>query len=337
MRGITHSMKKNKTLSKTNVVILGATGFIGRNLAIKFCNNPMYSVTLIHHNSPKYKIENANWIEADLRNIKDVQKIIQKSDIVIQAAATTSGVSDIVNNPEIHVTDNAVMNSLIFREAYHKKVKHVIFFSCTTMYQSNSTKKQNEEDYDSNLQVYPQYFGVAETKLYIEKLCKFYASISETKFTVIRHTNVYGPWDKYDLQRSHVLGATITKVMQADDLIKIWGDGAEIRDLLYIEDLVELVEKSIDNQKSKHLLINAGSDQGISVANLVKVVIEESEKNLEIEFDNSKPTLKFSFIADSSKALKELDWRSKTPLRLGIQKSINWWKQNSDFILKHDR
>jgi nucleoside-diphosphate-sugar epimerase len=330
-------MKKNNTSPKSNVVILGATGFIGRNLAIKFCSNPMYSVTLINHNSPRYKIENANWINADLRNIKDVQKIIKESDIVIQAAATTSGVSDIVNNPEIHVTDNAVMNSLILREAFHKKVKHVIFFSCTTMYESNSTKKQSEEDYDSNLQVYPQYFGVAETKLYIEKLCKFYSSISETKFTVIRHTNIYGPWDKYDLQRSHVLGATITKVMLANDLINIWGDGAEIRDLLYVEDLAELVENCIVNQKCKHLLINAGSDQGISVANLVKTVIEESGKNLEIIFDNSKPTLKFSFIADSSKALKELGWKSRTPLRIGIKKSINWWKQNSDFILKHDR
>lgn len=337
MKGITHLMKRNRTSSKTNVVILGATGFIGRNLAEKFCNNPAYSVTLIHHNSPKFKVKNANWIKADLRNIKDVQKIIKKSDIVIQAAATTSGASDIVNSPEIHVTDNAVMNSLILRESYHKKVRHVIFFSCTTMYNSNPTKKQKEEDYDSNLQVYPQYFGVAETKLYIEKLCKFYASISETKFTVIRHTNVYGPWDKYDLQRSHVLGATITKVMLANDLINIWGDGAEIRDLLYVEDLVELVEKSLNNQKCKYLLVNAGSDQGISVANLVKMVIKESEKNLEITFDNSKPTLKFSFIADSSKAFKELGWKSKTPLRLGIQKSINWWKQNSDFILKHDR
>jgi nucleoside-diphosphate-sugar epimerase len=337
MKGITHLMKKNEASPKTNVVILGATGFIGRNLALKFCNNSTYSVTLIHHNSPKYKIQNANWIKADLRNIKEVQKVIKKSDIVIQAAATTSGASDIVNNPEIHVTDNAIMNSLILRESYHKKVRHVIFFSCTTMYNSNSTKKQKEEDYDSNLEVYPRYFGVAETKLYIEKLCKFYASISETKFTVIRHTNVYGPWDKYDLQRSHVLGATITKVMLANDSINIWGDGSEIRDLLYIDDLVELVEKSLDNQKCKHLLINAGSDQGISVANLVEMVIEESQKNLEITFDDSKPTLKYSFIADSSKALKELGWQSKTPLRLGIQKSINWWRQNSDYILNYDR
>lgn len=337
MRGTTHLMKRSRTVPRINVVILGATGFIGRNLALTFCNNLEYSVTLIHHKSPRYKIKNANWIKADLRNIKDVQRAIKESDIVIQAAATTSGASDIVNTPEIHVTDNAVMNSLILRESYHKKVRHVIFFSCTTMYSSNSTKKQKEEDYDSNIQVYPSYFGVAATKLYIEKLCEFYSSISETKFTVIRHTNVYGPWDKYDLQRSHVLGATITKVMLANDSINIWGDGSEIRDLLYVDDLVDLVKKSIDNQKCKHLLINAGTDQGISVANLARMVIEESEKNLDITFDNSKPTLKFSFIADSSKASKELGWQSNTPLRLGIQKSINWWKQNKDFILKHDR
>ena len=57
----------------------------------------------------------------------DVEKVIRDIDIIIQAAATTSGSKDIVEKPMLHVTDNLIMNSLIFRKAYEKKVNHIIF------------------------------------------------------------------------------------------------------------------------------------------------------------------------------------------------------------------
>ncbi len=323
-----HSMNINKSMTKkVNVLILGATGFVGRNIAHLFSQNPNFSLTLTRFNSPEYRLGNAKWVRVDLRDPSQLENVINHTDILIQAAATTSGANDIVNTPEIHVTDNAVMNSLVLRAASNTKVKHVIFFSCTTMYQSNFNSKQSEEDFDENMEIFPQYFGVAVTKIYIEKLCEFYSKISDTKFTVIRHSNVYGPWDKYDLQKSHVMGATITKVLSNNEDIEIWGDGVELRDFLYIDDLVELVKICIEKQASKFLLINAGSDTGISIRDLVKLVIKLSEKQLQIKFNLDKPTLKFSFIADSSKALNLLGWKSTTPLEVGIAKSIDWWKK----------
>jgi len=318
-----------KNIQKINLVILGATGFIGRNLAIKFSEESKYNVTLVYFKTPKFKIKNVTWIKASLLDSNDVKKVIKDAHIVLQAAATTSGSATIVNNPEEHVTDNAVMNSLVLREAFQQKIKHLIFFSCTTMYKSDSQQKQTEEDFKNISEILPSYFGVAVTKLYVENLCQFYALRSQTKFTVIRHSNIYGPWDKYDLQRSHVMGATITKVLQASEKLIVWGNGEEIRDLLYIDDLVSLVNKSLTVQKENFLLINAGSDQGISVLNLVKLVAKIADKSLNIEFDSSKPTLKFSFICDSSKASELLGWKSTTSLEEGISKSINWYKENS--------
>ena len=76
-------------------------------------------------------------IKADLTNSKDVKKALEGVDVIIQLAATTSGAKDIVSMPYIHVTDNAVMNSLILREAFEKQIEHFIFPSCTVMYQSS--------------------------------------------------------------------------------------------------------------------------------------------------------------------------------------------------------
>jgi GDP-L-fucose synthase len=311
-----------------NILILGATGFIGRNLTEKFAQNSEFLVSAVSHKTPPFSQEGVRWVQADLREIQQVANLFDGIDVVIQAAATTSGAEDIVNTPEIHVTDNAVMNSLILREISRSNVKHFIFFSCTTMYQSSAESRQSESAFDQNIPFYPKYQGVASTKVYIENLCQFYSKISNTKFTVIRHTNVYGPHDKFDLKRSHVMGATITKVMDARDKIEIWGNGSELRDLLFIEDLIELVELALIKQKDDFLLINAGADTGISVSELVVKVCQVAGKKLEFVYLHDKPTLNFSFIADSSTAFNALGWKAQTSLENGIRKTIDWWKSN---------
>ena len=78
------------------------------------------------------------------------------------------------------------------------------------MYPS-SKKATKEKDFNGN--IIDKYKGAGETKVYLEN-CKFYSMLGNTKFTIIRHSNIYGPHDKYDLDKSHVFGATITKVRE---------------------------------------------------------------------------------------------------------------------------
>ena len=84
-----------------------------------------------------------------------------------------------------------------------------------------SSKKPTKES-DFNGKIIDKYKGAGETKVYLEKIAKFYSMLSDTKFTIIRHSNIYGPHDKYDLDKSHVFGATITKVMRAKDNLEVW-------------------------------------------------------------------------------------------------------------------
>jgi len=313
---------------KTKILICGATGFIGRNMVEHFLKRSDMEVIGVYNKRPKYDLPNLKWVKADLNNSEDVSRVLDGIDIVIQAAATTSGSKDIVARPYIHVTDNAVMNSLLFRAAFEKKVKHVIFFSCTVMLQS-SDKPQSEEDYDANKELHPRYFGVGHTKLYMEKMCDFYSRIGETKYTVIRHTNIYGPHDKFDLERSHVFGATITKVLAAKNgKISVWGTGEEERDLLYIDDLNNFVECALENQISPYALYNCGYGSSISIKSLVNKIISISGKDLLVEHDLSQPTIKTSLSLSCSKAEREIDWKPKTTIDEGIAKTIAWWKSN---------
>ncbi|MCK4815931.1 NAD-dependent epimerase/dehydratase family protein, partial [bacterium] len=205
---------------------------------------------------------------------------------------------------------------------------HVVFFSCATMYQSRDTPVK-ETDFDANEEMYPSYFGVGWTKVYIEKMCEFYSRIGNTKYTVIRHSNIYGPYDKFDLEKSHVFGATMTKVMTAENggKIVVWGAGEEERDLLYVSDLVNFVELAIDKGESKFELYNAGYGSSVSVNDLVKKIIASSGKDLKIEYDLTKPNIKTKLCLDIAKAKNSLGWFPEVSLDEGIQKTMNWYRK----------
>jgi GDP-L-fucose synthase len=192
---------------------------------------------------------------------------------------------------------------------------------------ASSERALKESDFDANLPLHPRYVGVGHTKLYTEKMCAFYAGISNTKFTAIRHSNIYGAHDKFDLERSHVFGATVTKVMTADNHIQVWGTGEEERDLLYADDLVAFVELAMERQQEAYRLYNCGYGEAISIKALVEKIIQHSGKKLEIRHDLSQPTIKTSLYLDCTLAKNELGWSPKTPLDQGIQHTLAWWNK----------
>ena len=284
---------------RKKVLVAGATGFIGKNIVARLVLRPEYELFGTYRSSEPFEQSGVEWMRVDLTKTGDVDRAVKGMDIIIQAAATTSGAKDIVTRPYIHVTDNAVMNSLIFRAAHEANVKHVLFFSCTVMYASGKNPVR-EEGFDANAEMHKNYFGVGWTKVYIEKMCEFYSRLGRTKYTIIRHSNVYGPHDKFDLERSHVFGATMTKVLSAGKSkeVKVWGTGEEERDLLYVEDLADFVETALDRQDTPLGLYNVGSGEAISVDELVKKVIRHSGKDLTIRYDTSMPTIKTRLCLD---------------------------------------
>ena len=315
------------------ILLCGATGFIGKNLLEHFSSKDKYSVRAIYHNKQP-DIEpsehpNVEFIYADLNNKEDVDRVMEGINIVLQFAATTSGAKDITTKPFIHVTDNAVMNSLLLRSAYENNVEHFVFPSCTVMYQP-SEEALSESDFSGEDEIYPKYFGVGNTKVYIEKMCDFYSRLGRTKHTVIRHSNIYGPHDKYDLERSHVFGATVTKVMTAEDKVVMWGTGKEKRDLLHVDDLCNFVELALENQSENYELFNVGLGEATSVRNLVQKIIDSSGKELEIHSDLTKPTIKTSLYLDCTKAFDKLGWAPQVSLDKGIEKTLDWYKENID-------
>ena len=199
------------------------------------------------------------------------------------------------------------------------------------MYPNSQKKAKENKKIDT---INSKYFGSAYTKLYIEKMCEFYSKISKKKFTIIRHSNIYGPYDKFDLERSHFFGATITKVLQAlnnnENTIEVWGDGKEKRDLLYIDDLINFIWKVLNKQNTSFEIFNCGYEKSFTIRTIVNKIINKSHPKCIIKFNKSKPTIKTNVILDCSKAKKNIGWSAKITIDEGIDKTINWWKNNAN-------
>ena len=315
-------------MARKRVLVCGATGFIGRNMVEALASTSVWDVVGVYNRRPPFDFPGCKWVQGDLTRPEDVERCLDGVDIVIQAAAVTSGAKDIVNRPHIHVTDNAVMNSLILRAAHDQGISHVLFFSCSVMYPSSSDPLK-ETDFDAGAEMNPNYFGAGWTKVYIEKMCEFYSRLGQTRFTVIRHSNTYGPYDKFDLERSHVFGATMTKVLRcADGEVVVWGDGSEERDLLHVSDLADFVKRAMVRQDTDFCLCNVGYGSTISISGLVQKMIAASGKEIRIKYDLSRPTIKTRLALDCSRARDLFGWERKISLDEGIRKTMAWYLTN---------
>jgi len=312
---------------KKRVLVCGASGFIGRNIFEALSKNSSLDVygTCFRN---KFS-DNPRLIEVDLRKSKNVNEVTRGMDVVIHAAALTDGLGAVMADPDQYIADNIVMNTLIADAVRSNKVSHLVSMGCSVVYPSGP-KRHKEGETDLSL-IHPQYFMGARIKINMEDLCQFYSRSSSTRFTMIRHSNIYGPYDKFNLQKGHVFAATIKKVLSAkdgDDII-VWGEGKEKRDLLYISDLVDFVETAITkNFEPKYSIFNVSSGIAISVSDLVKKIIKISGKNLSIRYDPSRPSLGNQIVLDWQKAYNAFDWQPKVDLNQGIRQTIDWYLKN---------
>ncbi len=314
------------------ILICGSSGFIGSNI-LKFLNKNKKNkfFALVHKKKITKKISGVKYLYGNLLNYKDCLRLTRNIDIVIQCAATTSGSKYIINQPYLHVTDNAVMNSYLLRAVYENKVKHFIFTSCTVMYK-NSKRNLSENEVDEK-KIFSNYYGVANTKLYIEKICKFYSTISKTKFSIIRHSNLYGPNDKFDLDKGHFIGSSIFKIFnQKENFVKIFGKGNEKRDYLFVEDFNRFIRILMSKQKSNFEIFNCTYGKSYKIKEILEKIINISKLNKKIISIKNSKNINVDICVHSKKAKKILGWSPRFTIDEGLQKTIKWYLGNEKFL-----
>jgi len=310
--------------TNSKILILGATGFVGRNLAERLYKE---GYTNLRNHGFTRKLEGfGESVQGDLRDDKFVEEIMKGVDVVYHCAASTSNAVDTIYAPLLHVTPNVIINALTMEKAYKEGVKKFIFLSSSTIYPESGERAVRETDniYDS---IYKTYFPVGWMKRYAEVLCKMYSEIliNPMQTVIVRPANLYGPHDKYDLDKCHVTPASIIKVATRLDPIPVWGDGTEIRDLLYVEDFCEALQLIMEKEEV-HEIYNVGSNKGYSVNEVIGYLKEIEGLESPIDYVNNKAPMIPTRLIDSYKIFYTLGWEAKTSIKEGLEKTLNWYK-----------
>jgi GDP-L-fucose synthase len=311
--------------TNSKILILGATGFVGRNLAEKLYKE---GYTNLRNHGFTRKLEGfGESVQGDLRDDKFVEEIMKGVDVVYHCAASTSNAVDTIYAPLLHVTPNVIINALTMEKAYKEGVKKFIFLSSSTIYPESGERAVRETDniYES---IYKTYFPVGWMKRYAEVLCKMYSEIliNPMQTVIVRPANLYGPHDKYD-----VTPASIIKVATRLDPIPVWGDGTEIRDLLYVEDFCEALQLIMEKEEA-HEIYNVGSNKGYSVNEVIQYLKEIEGLESPIDYVNNKAPMIPKRLIDSYKIFYTLGWEAKTSIKEGLEKTLNWYK--SEYLKK---
>jgi len=313
-------------MKSAKILITGGSGLVGQNLTNKLVADGYTNLRVhLHSRDVREKHSTVEYVKGNLTEYDSCLEITKDVDVVIHAAASTSNAVDTVQDPLAHVTPNVAMNNFLIDSAYRNKVKKYIFISSNTVYPPKGDIPVAETDFLFD-DPYPVYFPVGWMKRYAEVQCELYAKYLPNPMTtvVIRPANLYGPHDKYDFAKCHVTPATIRKVADNLNPIPVWGDGQELRDLLYIEDFVEAVQIVMEKQET-YDVYNVGSNQVYSVNEVLDLMKDIAGNTNPVEYVKGKPSMIPVRKINSHKIRENLGWTASTSLDVGLKKAYDWY------------
>ena len=307
------------------VLVAGGAGFVGTNLVQKLLELEA-KVRAVDIKELQIKDERIEYFQADLTQKQNCQKAVEGVEYVFMMAANTSGAQVMEKTPLVHVTPNLIMNSLMLEDSYEAGVKKFLFHSSSTVYPvSDKPCKENDMKYGD---LFSKYYFVGWMKQFSEVLCEMYTRVKNPmKTIVVRPANIYGPYSDFELETSHVIPALIRKVIERQNPIEVWGDGNEVKDFIYVDDLVEGDLLAMEKLESFEPL-NIASGRPCSVKEVLEAILKaDNYQDAKIVFDSSKPTMIPKRLIDPSRAKKLLGFEAKTSFVQGIKNTVEWYKK----------
>lgn len=293
------------------VCVSGAGGFLGKNV-VRAVDKLNCDVSEGHN-----LFSSPIWESYNLLQYDHCVNFIDDNDIVFHCAAVSKGAAVITGDQASIVHPNILMNANMLEAAYRADVKKFVFISSSVVYPESQFPCR---EMDAVREPTNCYFGVGWMKRYGEKLCEFYSRLG-MECLVIRPSNLFGgPFDNYDPETSHVTASIVRKVAERQDPLEVWGDGQDVRDILYIEDFVEGVLHLTEHSQG-FSIYNLSYGKGYKVSEILDMLCVSAEHSPKIVYNPNKPSvLKYREI-DNWKA-RCAGWTPKHTVEQALEKTL---------------
>lgn len=280
--------------------------------------------------------------QLDLKNQSAVRDFFasEKPEYVFLAAAKVGGIVANSTYPAEFIFNNLMIQGNVIHNSYENGVKRLLFLGSSCIYPKMAPQPLKEE-YLLTGPLEPTNEPYAVAKIAGITQCRSYNHQYGTRYLAAMPTNLYGPGDNFDLEKSHVLPALIRKFHEAKEsaaeTVTIWGTGSPYREFLHVDDLADAcvflmnlpdqVYSSLLTLHSSPALINIGSGEEVTIRELALLVRKVVGFEGEMVFDTSKPDGTPRKLCDVSK-LHALGWQHRKGLEEGIRDAYQWFKEN---------
>ena len=271
--------------------------------------------------------------ELDLTNQADVRAFFEqeKPDVVVLAAAKVGGINANNTTPAEFAYENMQIQCNVIKCCHDFEVKKLLFLGSTCIYPRMAPQPIPEDALLTGpLETTNEAYAIA--KISGLEMCKFYKREYGDDFISCMPTNLYGPYDNYDLSGSHVLPAMIRKFHEAKmsgaKTVELWGTGSPLREFLYVDDMADACVFLLENYSGEQH-VNIGTGIELTIKELAEKVKATVGFEGEIVWNSSMPDGTPRKLTDVTK-LHNLGFRHKVELDEGIKLAYEWFKENVD-------
>lgn len=278
--------------------------------------------TFIHPSSKELNLQDYNAVDEFIK--------INKPDFIIHAAGLVGGIQANIANPVNFLMVNLDIGRNIILAAKNNNVKHFMNLASSCMYPRNAENPLSEELILQG-ELEPTNEGYAIAKIVSTRLCEYISKEdSSFKYKTIIPCNLYGKYDKFSPEHSHMVPAVINKIQEAvannKSEIDIWGDGLSRREFMYAEDLANFVFYAIANFEKMPQNLNVGLGYDYTINEYYSVIAKVLGYNGTFVHDLTKPVGMRQKLIDDTK-LKQFGWKHSTSLEEGIEKTVDYFKK----------
>lgn len=301
------------------IIVTGGNGFLGRHIVSKLETNNEVFVP----KSKDYDLKSPDAAEQMFSDFRD-------TDIVIHAAADIGGIGYSSTHPAQQFYNNTLINLNVIHASYKAKIKKFVGIGSVCEYPANTPVPFREETlWDGYPVVTNDAYGL--TKRMMLAQCSAYQKEYGFNFIHLLPVNLYGPYDDFDKNNSHVIPALVRKIYNAvehnENNVDVWGTGDESREFLYVEDAAQAVVLATEKY-DKTEPVNLGSGQEITIKEIAKIIAEILDYKGEFTFLNNGLGGQQRRMLDVSKAKNEFGFTSETSFFDGLKNVVDYYLNN---------
>jgi len=306
------------------ILVAGGAGLVGRNLENRLAEAGMPFVSTRHAGSPALGHDSS--VVCDFCDFSNCLAVTEGKQAVVLCAAISHGAKKNREMPTASILPNLQILAGLLEACARNKVRTVVMLSSSTVYQPADFPIK-EDDLDLNQPPYPGYFGVGWTYRYLEQLAALYSTTCGMKVVILRPANIYGPFDRFDEERAHVVPSLIRRALNKENPFEVWGSPDVVRDFIFVDDLVGDIVSILKGEVDLHgLPVNICGGEPMTIAEAARIILEVCGHEAQVCFDPKKPSAIPYRVVDNARYQRLFGDKKRTPFRSGIEKTVAWCK-----------